>query len=156
MPDPFTLESGDYSPDEFYIASKDKSRESVSWRVNVPAYVAGQVSAIVQQRNFPVYRTREDFVRDAIVHRMHYLGTMTQDTRMLLIVEQERKRSRTEMMRWMAEMENDIVQNLTIAASRPIHNPSVVQDIRGQLQDLLISDSPDVRRAAHHLLDSLG
>jgi hypothetical protein len=47
--------------------------------VKVPPQTAGELASIVASRVFPTYRTSNDFVRDAIVHRVHDIAEMVKD-----------------------------------------------------------------------------
>lgn len=84
------IESG-ADPDKFYLASADsKGHQYQIKNVNVPQ---GLGAAIAEVREyFPEYRSAQDFVRDAIMHRLMYLrdridsGELTE----LMVIEQMR------------------------------------------------------------------
>lgn len=157
MPDPFKLTTDDYSVDDFYIASKDKARESEVIRVRVPAQAARQMSEIIQQRRVPMYRTREDFYRDAVIHRLHYLSEseiFTSPTLELMLADAIAQ-SHAETLRWMTEMHQDTIDNLTLASSREVNDPVVARAMRVQVNPLIDSTSPSVREAAMKLLNKL-
>lgn len=155
--DPFKLESDTYSPNEFYIASRDKSRDSEVIRLRLPGHTVGQIAAMIQQRQCPAYRTREDFFRDAVIHRLQWLvdSDWPTDAALEVALAQERAKSRTEMSRWIAEIEDDTVNNLTIIASREIANPNVARVVRQGMNELLTNPSPNVRDAAMNVLNKL-
>ena len=62
-----------YDPNEFYTASADRRGHSDTFYVKVPPYVASALSQFIQSGKVPQYKTVQDFIRDAIVHRIHYL-----------------------------------------------------------------------------------
>lgn len=63
-----------YSRDEFITRSTDGHGHQRHQRVNFPPSVIGQAAAIIQSGKIPQYRTIQDLVRDAVVHRLHYLN----------------------------------------------------------------------------------
>lgn len=56
--------------DEFITFSSDDRGQQVSMKVNVSPGIATIMSQIVEQGVVPAYRTRQDIVRDALVHRL--------------------------------------------------------------------------------------
>lgn len=62
-----------YSEDKFYTSSTDGQGHSSHIRVNVPPNVAGRVEALVQKGMIPAYKTRQDVMRDALIHRLNYI-----------------------------------------------------------------------------------
>lgn len=60
--------STSYDPDEFYVTSIDKRGHGEKFYIKVPQHIPGEISAIVARLG--CYRTNQDFVRDAIVHRL--------------------------------------------------------------------------------------
>lgn len=61
----------EYSRSEFYCKSRDKGGEHWPLRVHFPEQVINAISVIVAGKEIPDYRTSSDFVRDAVVHRLH-------------------------------------------------------------------------------------
>jgi hypothetical protein len=59
-----------YSTSNFYLRSKD--RQGHSHPVRVPDDLVAPLTEVVQDIRYP-YRTWQDLVRDALVHRMHQL-----------------------------------------------------------------------------------
>ncbi len=68
------LSTGSYDPDKFYTEASDKSGRGDPLNARVPPQIAGTIAALVQSAKIPEYRTASDFVRDAIVHRLHTIG----------------------------------------------------------------------------------
>lgn len=161
-----TTGSAKYDRDEFYVRSKDDDKSTAHIRTNAPASVAAQMDAIVQQRSIPDYRTREDIVRDALVHRLHYLNeTRLHDPRLQHVVEREMKWARLDRIATEHETNRDrlntVRRNLSMyVAARDwtslketlylaseeadeMHEPwasdmwQLVQDYRGRYQDKL-------------------
>jgi Arc/MetJ-type ribon-helix-helix transcriptional regulator len=61
-----------WSEDEVYTAATDKRGHSEDLHVRVPPDVARKIEVLIEARVHPKLRTRSDFVRDAIYHRLHY------------------------------------------------------------------------------------
>jgi len=62
----------EYDVDKVWTSSQDQHGHSVQNRVNYPKSWAGQVAELVHSREWPEYRSPQDFVRDAIYHRLHW------------------------------------------------------------------------------------
>lgn len=87
------LESGqEYDPEKFYTRSKDKQGHSSTIRVNIPDYLMANLAGLVQSKLIPAYKTREDFVRDAIVHRFAWVTDQLANTPLASRFEAERQR----------------------------------------------------------------
>lgn len=68
--------SNGYSRDSFYVTATDDKGHSSKVRISVPPSLKGQLSALIASKVLPMYRTEEDFHRDAIVHRLHDVTEM--------------------------------------------------------------------------------
>ncbi len=87
------LDSGlpDYDPDKIYTASKDQQGHSHTLRINIPDYLVARLAELVQSKAIPAYRTKEDFVRDAIVHRLAWIQDQLEHGRLAERFEQTRQ-----------------------------------------------------------------
>lgn len=83
-PDPWDLDDGTgYDPSKFYTkASTTKGDKGENWQVMVPSSVASQLTAMIQGGKIKHYATRQDFIRDAIYHRLHDIAEMLNDTQL--------------------------------------------------------------------------
>lgn len=70
----WTLSDGAYDPNKFYTEASDKSGRGDPVNARIPPQIAGTIAALVQSGKIPEYRTQSDFIRDAIVHRLHDIG----------------------------------------------------------------------------------
>lgn len=98
----FQLTGGGYDIDKVYSHSTDGKGHYERMRTKITPTMEAQLSEMVASKQFD-YRTVEDFVRDACVHRLHYLST--QQPRMTDVVTHEMMladimRERMEIERW--------------------------------------------------------
>lgn len=78
--DSYALDDGlDYSPDKFYTQSKNGGDDGDKITLRVPRGVTTQIDEWIGQRLVSPYRTRQDFYRDAIFHRMHWVKEALKD-----------------------------------------------------------------------------
>lgn len=101
--DPFATEKKGYSPDKFYTKSTDGKGVSETKYIKVPPSLIGEIGELVAARVIPDYKTDGDFIRDAIVHRLHEIAEMRQDGRLAAVV--NRQVMLNENMRVMQDME---------------------------------------------------
>lgn len=66
----------DYDKSNFYLRADKKGTQSSPMSIRLAQDMARQVSVFVHSADLP-YETTSDFVRDAIMHRMHELLEMT-------------------------------------------------------------------------------
>lgn len=95
MVDYWTVDDGTYSIDNFYTKSKDMQGHSTVYHVRLPDYVAGEIGSMIESRKIPDYRTAADLIRDAIVHRLHYLSGRLSSTTLDTIVNRITMESKT-------------------------------------------------------------
>lgn len=72
--DSWSVQSHGYKISNFYTRSTDSRGHKESIHLKVPPEIASTMSQIVQKGSIPQYRTVQDLIRDAIVHRLHYLN----------------------------------------------------------------------------------
>ena len=65
------IETG-YSPDEIITRSQDEMGHSANLRVHIPKPWRAMIEQIVQSDAWPEYSSVQDFIRDAIYHRLHW------------------------------------------------------------------------------------
>lgn len=78
-PDEFLTDAAEdtspsYSLEKFYTASRDKKGHDTTIRISLPHSVMDGIARMVAQRVIPEYRTPPDVLRDALVHRLQWLG----------------------------------------------------------------------------------
>lgn len=74
------VDSPGYSPEKFYTRSTDARGHTETMWLRLPPSLARVIAEVVQSRKIPQYRTAQDLVRDAIVHRLHYLKEKLPET----------------------------------------------------------------------------
>lgn len=70
--------SGAYNPDKYYTEASDKSGRGDPINARIPPQIGSSIAALVQSGVVSEYRTLSDFVRDAVVHRLHTIGEKIQ------------------------------------------------------------------------------
>lgn len=72
----------EYDASRFYIHSTDKRGHSTQVRVSLPPDQMRRMSQLVQSGKYP-YRTYQDFLRDAMIHRMASLGEQDDEAKVI-------------------------------------------------------------------------
>ena len=68
-----------YNPNGFYTQASDGKGHSGKLTVKIPVNVAGEIANVYQSGKIPEIRNAQDFVRDAIIHRLHQLQPILDD-----------------------------------------------------------------------------
>lgn len=63
-----------YSPENFYTRASDEKGHREEMRLKLPPAVMRELAEIVAARTWPSIRTPGDLVRDALIHRLHWLN----------------------------------------------------------------------------------
>lgn len=141
--DPFKLENDTYDPSKFYVRSVDKNGHKESFYVTMPPIWHGIVNEIARSDKYPDYRSVQDLVRDALIHRIHYLNTEYQpDDRMKRIVGQEMYLASLDGIRREAELLDQILSDCdnTLDIIRRTEEPSLkrrlIDSAYVQMEDL--------------------
>lgn len=77
--DGWGTQADDYDIAEFYTKATDGRGHSDNMRVRVKPEIAGEIAAVVSSGRIPDYTTPQDFIRDAIVHRLRWLSEHADD-----------------------------------------------------------------------------
>lgn len=62
-----------YDETKFYVASTNEHDHDESTRVRMPKWLMAQLQELVRDGRLPAYRSIHDVMRDALVHRVHYI-----------------------------------------------------------------------------------
>lgn len=72
--DPYNMASGPtYSVDKFYVRASDGKGHSMNVQVPLSTSTYGIITGLLAGKDFPAYKTIQDFIRDAVIHRARYL-----------------------------------------------------------------------------------
>ncbi len=134
----------DYDEQEFYCRSVNKHDHSVVVNARMDPAVAGQIDALVSSGMIGHYRTKSDFVRDAIIHRLWFVSNKleyTEELKAMLAV--ERGRVRLEQ----AKMFSQNIEAVLQAAESNINDASVRGDVHWleQTRDSLLGQVDAMR-----------
>jgi len=65
--------SNNYSVSKYYTSARDKKGFSTTVRVSIPPVVMSNIASFVATQRIPEYKTSQDVLRDALVHRLQWL-----------------------------------------------------------------------------------
>jgi len=87
--------AGSYDPNKFYTETTDKTGRGDPTTVRIPPQASASIAALVQSAKIDAYQTYSDFIRDAVIHRLHYIGealgdlTILQNIRLQMMLSEE-------------------------------------------------------------------
>jgi hypothetical protein len=64
----------EYSQWKFYTAATDSHHHSTHITIGLPPHVVAQIGQIVQSKRIPAFKIDQDFIRDAISHRLKFVS----------------------------------------------------------------------------------
>lgn len=140
-----------YSPMAFYVTSVDEGGRSTI-RVNIPTHIHAELTALVQSGKIPEYRTREDIVRDALVHRLETIQSLVGDVRLERALVAERRQADIDRRKRDMERAEQYVSSLE-EVLRTAHANGDFETLREavELHDPAHLDEPYRSRAVHAL-----
>lgn len=106
-----TQQSGEYSVDDVWTKATDKQGHSAYLRVPIPKHWAGEVSAIIESNRFG-YRNQQDFVRDAVYHRLHWAAQIIRDDRFLATLGHDRLTARVDFYMYESQQHAEFMDRL--------------------------------------------
>ena len=120
---PWGLETEDrtaatYDPADFHIASVNKHDHSSSVTFRAPGEVISELARMVASGDFPMYKTKSDFMRDAIVHRMHWLADNYDNEKMRQWVTRQSSLARLDARRDEVEELSRLVEGWKVDVAR--------------------------------------
>lgn len=68
-----------YGKNMFYTRASDKKGHTAKLTCKFPVNVAGEIASAVQSGKIPDYKTSQDFIRDAVIHRLHDIQGLIDD-----------------------------------------------------------------------------
>ena len=156
--DPWSVASGNaYDLTNFYIRSTDGKGHSENIQVKISTAMAGAINALIREDVVP-YRTIQDFVRDAIVHRAKWLSDNKRTLRIDPIASADAFMAKLEQVK----QERLLVVELVETAQRQFDEAVRVND-RQLALDIMLSleqiadtwaDKPDAYRRMTDTIDT--
>jgi len=146
-------DAGGYSLDEFYTRATNQHDHSRSIRVHLPPDLSGRIAKVVE--DVPLYRNTSDLIRDAIVHRLHYLDESGYDLKLIRDAQaMEMVMSRMEAQVERNKIQEQMIVNLkeSIAQARALNQMEYLEDLKEQVMDLLPTMSAHYAEEARKLL----
>lgn len=107
--DPWLVEGHSYDQRRFYTRSVDERGHKEVFHVPFPPQIYGRIAELVSSKEIKEYRSPQDLIRDAVVHRLHVIGEMTRNGDLIRAVAVEQMLSdQYQMMMEMEELEKSI------------------------------------------------
>lgn len=137
------LDDGSYSLDDFYVASTNQHDHSETIQLKVPKHVKALLNQFVRMEDIPAYRSANDVMRDALVHRLQYLQhEYESSTALQLWITMETTRTRLETIQ--AEM---TAQRQLVDYFREVVELAVGDQDRAMLEVITASATEFIRAA---------
>lgn len=152
--DPWDTEKGQsYSADRFYTRSTNKHDHSAEGKFRLPPQIQAQIAQIVESKRYPQLRSIQDFYRDSVIHRLHYLNEQIGDDRLDKQLSLEMRACRVDEMRREVEDLKDIIDNHTnnLELAMSMKDGQAISDSLALLED----DLPAVREPYRAMLKDL-
>lgn len=120
-----------YSPDKFYTRATNQKGFKDNIRLSLPPEMLGQIQAWVQGKEIPAYKTQQDFVRDAIFHRLKFLAGWKGTPAQQKAIERSLYRERLAHLHEEMETNDEIVAGLreSINQARFSNNKKLIKDL---------------------------
>lgn len=153
--DPWDTERGyEYNPDHFYTRSTNKHDHSVDLRFKLPPHIGSMLSEIVDSKRFPALRSVNDFCRDAVIHRLHYLNEQIANGKFERGLSLEMRLARLAQQQQEIQSLEAIVQTHASALEMAYnsHDKAVLHEVLSYLED----DVSVVREPYRNQLRELG
>lgn len=151
----YDLDDGSYSPDAFYVASTNSHDHSETAQVKMPKHLKRLISQFIQDASIPAYKSANDVIRDALVHRLRYLATEYQQSgAMERWVTQETARQRLETIRAELESQRQLVEfaRETTQVAVDEHDPTVLEEVALSMSEFLkVAREPHKSNVIEHL-----
>lgn len=152
QPDGWSTESSDYSPDRFYVVSAENSGQRVSRNIWLPATTDAQIVRLIQEGKIRDYRSRDDIIRDALVHRLFYVNQMLQDGMLGSAVTGQMRQSKVDaVMRNQQQDEHYVtssIEGLQKASGNPGQLRVLLEVLEGEMGDPTLSNADRARLGA--------
>lgn len=108
-----------YDPDKFYTSSRNKHDHSEQMSLKLPPDLYMAVQSYGNNQDFPEYRSGQDVVRDAIVHRLHYLtSSYRADPTIISLVRAHMTVARLSMGMAELDLMNKVVDDTRVLSDR--------------------------------------
>ena len=118
-----------YSPEEIYQeGTQDEHGHSANFRCKVPTTWGSIIDEFVDSKDFPEIRKRNDFVRDAIYHRIRFWNAAAKERRMADPVVRE------------LIAQEHIAGRLTSETNRRMRRIEFMDQMRETLQAAIVAD----------------
>jgi|DewCreStandDraft_5_1066085.scaffolds.fasta_scaffold01803_14 hypothetical protein len=146
--DDWETETASYSPDKFYTKSTDGKGHSETIYLKIHPTLARLMAEIIQSREIPEYRTAQDLIRDAVVHRIHYLRSRLAEKKVTVLKRIEAIQNLLAHEEMMAQYQ-EVIERASAVVRQLLQDPvpgardearRIIRDLYGEIAG--ITDSP--------------
>lgn len=152
QPDGWSTESSDYSPDRFYVVSAENSGQRVSRNIWLPATTDAQIVRLIQEGKIRDYRSRDDIIRDALVHRLFYVNQLLKDGVLGSAMTGQMRQAKIDAVMRNNEQDERYVESSITGLQKASGNPSqlrvLIETLEGDIGDPSLSNADRVRLEA--------
>ena len=154
--DEFALDAK-YTRDQFYVASNDKRGHHSKSYLSLPPGLKNEIGALIASRAIPLYRTEQDFWRDAGVHRLHDVVDLLKDTAPIIaaqlgvLARELVLESNLERHQRRYERQEGYAERAQYLLSQPLPRLDIAADIRAAILEI---EDPDVKQKLSRDLES--
>lgn len=141
--DPWTLSGGDkYQVSEFYCRARNKHDHSVKVTVYLKPEVIGMLGHLVADPTLPLYKSQQDVIRDAIIHRARQLTDIAKnpDSKLAKMISDELRKA--ELVNMVEDIQSKaaevrmVEEALTVAKKDPSALDKMIEHYEDRLEDL--------------------
>lgn len=124
----WSTESSEYDVSRFYVTSND-SQTRVSRKLWLPASTDAQMVRLIQEGRIAEYRNHSDIVRDALIHRLHFINQLLKDGVLGTAITGQMRQAKLDAVLRNNEQGARYVESAIEGLQKASGNPSALRDL---------------------------